>query len=72
MSDIDEKSIMLGQHEARLDNVEKTLNEVRDDVKHLVSMMERTKGSWKTLVAIGGIATFVVEVVHQVVDWLHK
>jgi len=72
MSDIDEKSVMLGQHEARLDSVEATLNEIRGDVKRLVEYMDRAKGSWKTLVAIGGITTAVVEGVHQLVGWLHK
>lgn len=70
-SDIDEKSQMLGQHEARLDNLEASMREIRDDVKVVRAYLERTKGSWKTLVMIGGITTGVIEVLHQVIDWLH-
>lgn len=71
-SDLDEKSQMLGQHEARLDNLEASMKEIRDDVKVVRAYLERTKGSWKTLVAIGGITTGVIEILHQVIDWLHS
>ena len=71
-SDLDEKSQMLGQHEARLDNLEASMKEIRDDVKVVRAYLERTKGTWKTLVAIGGITTGVIEILHQVIDWLHS
>jgi hypothetical protein len=71
-SDLDEKSQMLGQHEARLDNLEASVKEVRDDVKRVLTHLERAKGSWKTLVAIGGITTAVIEGIHQLVDFLHS
>lgn len=63
---------MLGQHEARLDNLEASMKEIRDDVKVVRAYLERTKGTWKTLVAIGGITTGVIEILHQVIDWLHS
>lgn len=69
--DLDEKSHMLGEHAARLDNLEASVKEVRDDVKQVLSHLERARGSWKTLVAIGGITTGVIEMLHQLIDWLH-
>lgn len=71
MDDLDHKSIMLGQHEARLDSMERTLSEISTDVKRLLAYMDRTRGTWKTLVVIGGITTGVVEGVHQLVNWMH-
>lgn len=69
---LDEKSKMLGEHEARLDGLEKSVEEVRDDVKKVLAHLERAKGSWKTLVAIGGITTAVIEGIHQLVEFLHS
>lgn len=70
--DLDEKSHMLGEHSARLDNLERSVAEIRDDVKSVLAHMQRAKGSWKTLVAIGGITTGAVELIHQLVDWFHS
>lgn len=72
MADLDEKSVMLGQHEARLDGLEKTTAEIRDDVKKLLAFMESGKGSWKTLVVIGTAASALIEGVHQLWGWFHK
>lgn len=71
MSNLDEKSHMLGEHSARLDNLERSVDEIRTDVKAVLAHMQRARGSWKTLVAIGGITTGAVEVIHQLIDWIH-
>ena len=70
--DLDEKSQMLGQHEARLDNLEASVQEVRSDVKLVLGHLERAKGSWKVIVAIGGLTTAVIEGIHQLVEFLHS
>lgn len=68
---LDEKSQMLGEHEARLDNLDKSVEEIRGDVKRVLAHLERAKGSWKVIVAIGGLTTAVIEGIHQLVDFLH-
>lgn len=70
--ELDEKSQMLGEHEARIDNLESSVKEVRDDVKRVLAHLERAKGSWKVIVAIGGLTTAVIEGIHQLVDFLHS
>lgn len=69
---LDQKAVMLGSHEARLDGLEANVGEIRDDVKKILAYMERTKGSWKTLVAIGGVIAAVVEGAHQLSGFFHK
>jgi len=48
------------------------VNEMSNDIKTILGYMERTKGSWKTLVVLGSTAAAVVEGIHQLVDFIHK
>lgn len=68
---LDQKAVMLGGHEARLDNLEAGQKVIAEDVKIILGYMERSKGSWKTLVAISGIIATVVEIFHQLGGFLH-
>ncbi len=60
--------MMLGGHEARLDAMEGQVKEIREDVAKILGYMERTKGSWKTLVAMGGLIAGLVEVLHWIFE----
>ena len=51
---IDERT--LGQLEARVNALESEMREIRDDVKQVLAILNQTRGSWKTLVIIGGIS----------------
>lgn len=68
---LDQKSVMLGSHEARLDNLEAGQKVIAADVKTILGYMERSKGSWKTLVALGALIASVVEIAHQIAGFLH-
>lgn len=70
-SDLDEKSMMLGDHEARLKNIEFRLESVDGKLDRVLAVTERAKGSWKTLATIGGSLAVVIEGLHQVSDWMH-
>jgi hypothetical protein len=59
------------EHATKLGSLEATVADMRDDVKAILGHIERSKGSWKTLVVIGGITTTFVEGVHQLIGWLH-
>ncbi len=63
-SELDAKSLMLGEHNARLDSLEAKTVEISEDVKKILAFMERSKGSWKTLVALASVAGAVVEAAH--------
>lgn len=71
-SDTGEVQFSLGQHEARLDSIEKNMGEMREDVKQILDYISRARGSWKTLVAIGTAATALSEGVHFFIDWMHR
>jgi hypothetical protein len=69
--DLDEKAMMLGKHDARLDALERGQQTIAADVKTILSYMERTKGSWKMLISLGAMIAGVVECIHQIVGFLH-
>ncbi len=58
-------------HAAEIKAVSTRVDTIADDVKTILGYIERSKGSWKMLVAIGGVTTAFVEGAHQVVSWLH-
>lgn len=59
-------------HAEKLNAVATRIDSVSNDVKTILGYMERTKGSWKTLVILGGVITGVVEAVHQLAGIFHK
>jgi hypothetical protein len=67
-AELDEKSLMLGGHEARLIALEKQAAETGADVKKILAFVERSKGSWKTLVGLGTLVAGLVEAGHWVVQ----
>lgn len=72
MNELDQKSMMLGAHEARLTNIETTLAAVSEKLDRVLVVTERAKGSWKTLATIGGSLTVVIEAAHQFIGWVHR
>ena len=71
--DLDKKAMMLGSHEARLDALEESTKSIATDVKAILAHIERAKGSWKTLVALGGVMAAVVEAAHWIIGLVtHK
>lgn len=49
----------LGAHEARLAHLEEEVAELRKDMAQVLAILNQHKGSWKTLVAIGGLTAAV-------------
>lgn len=62
----DELHHQLGRHDAEIAGLKADLAEVKADVKKMLAFMNQAQGSWKTLVAIGGLAAAV----GGVVGWL--
>lgn len=46
----------IGSLEARVKALEEDMSELRGDTKQILAILNQTKGSWKTLVMIGGCA----------------
>lgn len=45
--------------EVKVETIDETLREVREDVRALRSMAENAKGGWRTLMIVGGIGTAI-------------
>lgn len=58
----------LGRHDAQIAALQTDMSEVKADVKKILAFMNQAQGSWKTLVAIGGLAAAVGGVVGWVVS----
>lgn len=58
----------LGRHDAQIVSLQTDMTEVKSDVKKILAFMNQAQGSWKTLVAIGGLAAAVGGVVGWVVS----
>lgn len=41
-------------HEVRLDHIERDIKEMKDDIKAMREILSEARGSWRTLVMIGG------------------
>jgi len=61
-----------GMHTAKLEQLDSKINDMGDDVKKILAFVERSKGSWKTLVVLGGTVGGVVEAAHWLVDLIRK
>lgn len=49
----------LGALEARMDTMEKEVAALRADMRAVLAILNQTKGSWRTLVAIAGISASI-------------
>lgn len=41
-------------HEARIDRIEDDIREMKNDIKSMCAILSEARGSWRTLVMIGG------------------
>lgn len=59
-------------HAAKIEAIATRVDSIANDVKTILGYMERTKGSWKTLVVLGGVVGALVEGIHQFLALFHK
>jgi hypothetical protein len=59
-------------HAAQIESIATRVDTMATDIKTILGYMERTKGSWKTLVVLGGVVGSLVEIIHQVIGAFHK
>lgn len=58
----------IGRHDAQIVSLQADMTEMKSDVKKILAFMNQAQGSWKTLVAIGGLAAAVGGAVGWVVS----
>lgn len=59
-------------HAQQINAIATRVDTIANDVKTILGYMERTKGSWRTLVVLGGMATALVEAAHWLFGLLHR
>lgn len=67
---MDETSQAIGQLQARVELLEGEVRGLRDDVQQLLAIMNAGKGSWRTMMTLGVVATSLGAGVATVVSWL--
>lgn len=61
----------LGNLEARQDAADARLERIEQKVDKLVEYMASSKGGWKLLVAVGGIAGSGAAAIAELLHWVH-
>lgn len=59
----DERTI--GQHGARLDALERDIEEIKADVKSVLAQMAEAKGGWRMFMMVGGISATIGGVISK-------
>ena len=52
---MDDESLAIGSLIARVDRLEIDFTEIRKDQKEMLRILHNAEGSWKTMVAVGGV-----------------
>ena len=56
---MDDESLAIGGLIARVDRLEIDVTEIRKDQKEMLRILHNAEGSWKTMVAVGGIGVAI-------------
>jgi hypothetical protein len=56
---MDDESLTIGNLLARVDRLELDVIEIRKDQKEMLRILHNAEGSWKTMVAVGGIGVAI-------------
>lgn len=62
----------LGRHDAQIETLQADMALVKNDVHEIKMMLAEAKGSWRTLMAVGGFAAFIGAMLAKVADWIWK
>jgi len=56
---MDDESLTIGNLLARVDRLESDVIEIRKDQKEMLRILHNAEGSWKTMVAVGGVGVAI-------------
>lgn len=60
----------IGRLEAKVENLERTVSSMDTKIDTLTAYMSEARGSWRTLLAIGGLASACGAAVASFIGWL--
>lgn len=69
MGDIEQVSLTIGGLLARTERLENDVQEIMKSQKEILEILNRAQGSWRTMVAIGGIALAVGTIIGGIVGF---
>lgn len=49
----------VGRHDAQIEGLERRMKTLEEKVDEMLAILNQAKGSWKTLVAVGGFAAAI-------------
>lgn len=67
MSELEQVSLTIGGLLARTERLEKDVQAIMDGQKEILAILHSAKGSWKTLVAVGGLGMAIGSIVVSIV-----
>ena len=59
----------VGRHDAQIENLQMDMKQVMGDVHEIKLTLAEAKGSWRMLMAVGGIAAFVGATAAKILAW---
>ena len=59
----------LGKHEAQIEQLEKRLSALEGKMDEVLTILHQAQGSWKVMVAIGGVAAVLGGFIREILDF---
>lgn len=59
----------LGKHEAQIEQLERRMSALEDKMDEMLMILHQAQGSWKVMVAIGGIAAVIGGFLREILDF---
>lgn len=60
----------LGRHDAEIESLQRDMEELKRDVKSILSVLSEAKGGWKTMMLVAGAAGAMGALWHQLAVWV--
>lgn len=62
----------LGKHEAQIEQLERRMSNLEDKMDEVLLILHQAQGSWKMMVAIGGIAAVIGGMLREIFSYFSK
>ena len=62
----------LGKHEAQIEQLERRMSNLEDKMDEVLLILHQAQGSWKMMVAIGGVAAVIGGLLREIFTYFNK
>ena len=62
----------LGKHEAQIEQLERRMSNLEDKMDEVLLILHQAQGSWKMMVAIGGVAAIIGGLLREIFTYFNK